>query len=109
MINEDLRQSDIPSLDIIQDFQLIENQPSHVAIFPLIDVIINSNIEHLTLYAFSTENWNRPKSEVDGLMGLLEEAIMKETDSVHEKNIKINYIGNTKRLSPNLQKLINNS
>jgi undecaprenyl diphosphate synthase len=63
----------------------------------------------LTLYAFSTENWNRPKSEVDGLMGLLEEAIMKETDSVHEKNIKINYIGNTKRLSPNLQKLINNS
>ncbi|MCH2522209.1 MAG: polyprenyl diphosphate synthase [Dehalococcoidia bacterium] len=79
------------------------------AIFPLIDVIINSNIEHLTLYAFSTENWNRPKSEVDGLMGLLEEAIMKETDSVHEKNIKINYIGNTKRLSPNLQKLINNS
>ena len=136
MINEDLRQSDIPSLDIIQDFQLIENLPNHVAIimdgngrlainknlrrldghkagiaaiFPLIDIIINTDIEHLTLYAFSTENWNRPKSEVDGIMALLEEATMKETDSVHKKNIKINYIGNTKRLSSNLQKLINNS
>ena len=136
MINEDLRQSDIPSLDIIQDFQLIENLPNHVAIimdgngrwainknlrrldghkagiaaiFPLIDIIINTDIEHLTLYAFSTENWNRPKSEVDGIMALLEDATMKETDSVHKKNIKINYIGNTKRLSSNLQKLINNS
>tara|TARA_B100002052_G_C15877443_1_gene597635 strand:- start:1899 stop:2654 length:756 start_codon:yes stop_codon:yes gene_type:complete len=136
MINEYLRQSDIPSLEIIHDFQLIENQPNHVAIimdgngrwatnknlpringhkagiaaiFPLIDIVINSNIKHLTLYAFSTENWNRPKSEIDGLMDLLEEAIMKETESVHTKNIKINYIGNTKRLSHNLQKLINNS
>ena len=131
MINEYLRQSDIPSLEIIHDFQLIENQPNHVAIimdgngrwatnknlpringhkagiaaiFPLIDIVINSNIKHLTLYAFSTENWNRPKSEIDGLMDLLEEAIMKETESVHTKNIKINYIGNTKRLSQNLQK-----
>ncbi|MEN8116307.1 MAG: isoprenyl transferase [Bacteroidota bacterium] len=51
-------------------------------------------IKHLTLYAFSTENWERPKEEVDALMGLLIHAIEAETDSLMENNVRLSAIGN---------------
>ncbi|HWR93610.1 MAG TPA: isoprenyl transferase [Flavobacterium sp.] len=51
-------------------------------------------IENLTLFAFSTENWNRPKLEVDTLMRLLVKSIKNELDELHESNIKLNTIGN---------------
>ncbi len=51
-------------------------------------------IEHLTLYAFSTENWNRPKYEVDALMHLLVETIGKETPTLNKNKIRLNAIGN---------------
>jgi len=56
------------------------------------------NLKYLTLYAFSTENWDRPKSEVDGLMELLVRTIGNEIDELHENNVKINTIGNVKGL-----------
>ncbi|MDQ7784272.1 MAG: isoprenyl transferase [Desulfomonilaceae bacterium] len=52
----------------------------------------------LTLYAFSTENWQRPKSEVSGLMKLLSQFIDSDLDEIHEHNIKIRTIGEVKRL-----------
>jgi len=55
-------------------------------------------IEYLTLYAFSTENWNRPKEEVDGLMNLLVSTISKEIGSLHENNVRLLTIGNTAEL-----------
>lgn len=51
-------------------------------------------IENLTLYAFSTENWNRPKLEVDTLMKLLVSSLKKEQKRLHENDIKLNTIGN---------------
>ena len=50
-------------------------------------------IKHLTLYAFSTENWNRPKDEVDALMGLLVHAIEMETKALNKNNVRLSTIG----------------
>jgi undecaprenyl diphosphate synthase len=58
-------------------------------------------IKHLTLYAFSTENWNRPKFEVNALMELLVSTINKETKTLMENNIRLNAIGDLKSLPPN--------
>ena len=52
------------------------------------------NIQFLTLYTFSTENWNRPKEEVDGLMNLFAKTIAAEIDELHENNVRIRFIGN---------------
>jgi undecaprenyl diphosphate synthase len=51
-------------------------------------------VEYLTLYAFSTENWNRPKEEVDALMSLLVDAIVQEIDNLNEKNVRMRVVGN---------------
>ena len=55
-------------------------------------------IENLTLYAFSTENWNRPKLEVDTLMKLLVSALKKEIKTLQDNNIKLNAIGKLSNL-----------
>ncbi len=55
-------------------------------------------IKNLTLYAFSTENWNRPKSEVDTLMKLLVSSLKKELKTLGDNNIRLNAIGNIKAL-----------
>lgn len=55
-------------------------------------------IDYLTLYAFSTENWNRPKEEVDALMVLLVDTIAKETPTLMRNNIKLLTIGDLSRL-----------
>ncbi len=60
-------------------------------------------IENLTLYAFSTENWNRPKLEVDTLMKLLISSLKKELKTLQDNNIQLNAIGNLDRL-PNSAK-----
>jgi undecaprenyl diphosphate synthase len=61
-------------------------------------------IEFLTLYAFSTENWNRPKIEVDTLMKLLVSALKKELKSLQKNNIKLNAIGNLDNLPAGVRK-----
>ena len=61
-------------------------------------------IQNLTLYAFSTENWNRPKNEVDTLMKLLISSIKKEMKSLMENNIRLNTIGNIEKLPQTAQK-----
>ena len=50
-------------------------------------------VEYLTLYAFSTENWNRPRAEVDALMGLMVSAIQNETEELHKNNVRLQAIG----------------
>ncbi len=50
-------------------------------------------IEFLTLYAFSSENWKRPKAEVKALMSLLERFLKEKTDEMHEKNVRLQAIG----------------
>ena len=61
-------------------------------------------IENLTLYAFSTENWNRPKLEVDLLMKLLINSLKKELATLVKNNIKLNSIGNLENLPKSVQK-----
>lgn len=61
----------------------------------------------LTLYAFSTENWNRPKSEIKGLFGLLKLFIKKELGDIHKNNVKVNIIGRLSALPPDTIKMVN--
>lgn len=61
-------------------------------------------VEYLTLYAFSTENWKRPKTEVNALMSLLVSTIHSETKTLLENNIRLHTIGNTASLPPKVQK-----
>src|SRR5688572_26713917 len=66
-------------------------------------------IEYLTLYAFSTENWDRPEYEVSGLMELLVETIRKETETLNKNNIRLHVIGDTKMLPAYAQKELSES
>jgi len=61
-------------------------------------------IKNLTLYAFSTENWNRPKVEVDTLMKLLVSSLKKEIKTLQSNNIRLNAIGNLTNLPANVQR-----
>lgn len=64
-------------------------------------------IENLTLYAFSTENWNRPKLEVDTLMKLLVHSLKNELKTLQENNIRLNSIGNLEQLPKSIRKELN--
>jgi len=61
-------------------------------------------VKYLTLYAFSTENWNRPKFEVDALMHLLLQTINKETKTLNKNKIRLNAIGNLETLPASIYK-----
>ncbi len=58
-------------------------------------------IHYLTLYAFSTENWNRPQNEVAGLMELLVQTIREETETLNKNNIKLHVIGDLSKMPAN--------
>ena len=73
-----------------------------------LDISIELGIKTLTLYAFSIENWKRPKNEVNALMSLLSNTIEKELTNIQENNIKLNVIGNLDLLPKNTRvKLLN--
>ena len=61
-------------------------------------------VEYLTLYAFSTENWNRPRTEIDGLMALLTRAITNETNKLNKNNVRLLVIGNVSDLPKSVHK-----
>lgn len=63
-------------------------------------------IKHLTLYAFSTENWSRPKIEVNALMSLLVDTIRKEIATLNKNDIRLNAIGDTSKLPKKTQKAL---
>ena len=71
----------------------------------IIKETINQKIKHLTLFAFSTENWNRPKKEIKYLFNLLDNFLSKKIEDFHNKNIKLKIIG-TKNFSKKLNKLL---
>ena len=64
-------------------------------------------VKYVTLYAFSTENWNRPKNEVDSLIELAVSVINDETRELNKNNVKIHHLGRTDRLKTSLIKKIN--
>ena len=66
-------------------------------------------IKYLTVYAFSTENWNRKKEEVEFLMELLALTIQNELQEMHSEGVVIKFIGDLTRLNQKLQKILNNA
>lgn len=80
------------------------------AVRETVEAAAELGIEYLTLYAFSTENWSRPESEVKALMELLVDTIHKETETLHKNNIRLQAIGDIDSLPSgtrkNLQKAI---
>ena len=70
----------------------------------IIEASAKIGIEFLTLYAFSTENWNRPKLEVETLMKVLINSLKKELTTLQKNNIKLNAIGNLEKLPKSAQK-----
>ena len=72
----------------------------------VIQVSIEEKIKYLTLYTFSTENWKRPKKEVSFLFGLLENFLKEKIDVLIKRKIKLKFIGELKRVTPTLKKLI---
>ena len=74
----------------------------------IIKETIKKDISFLTLFAFSTENWKRPKKEINYLFNLLESFLINRIDDLHKQNIKLKILG-LKKFSPRLNKLLNNS
>lgn len=69
----------------------------------IIDTSARLEIKAITLYAFSTENWKRPKAEVSGLMQMLKRYLRSDLEEVHRHNIRFQAIGNLKALAPDIQ------
>ena len=72
----------------------------------VINQCIIQNIKFLTLYTFSTENWKRPKNEINFLFKILENFLKKNINKLIEKNIKLKFMGELKKLPIKLQKSI---
>ena len=72
----------------------------------IIDTCVNEKIKHLTLYAFSTENWKRPQKEINFLFNLLENFLTNKIDNLIKKDIKLKFIGEINKLPKELKKLI---
>jgi undecaprenyl diphosphate synthase len=75
-----------------------------VAVRETVEAAGELGIQYLTLYAFSTENWNRPREEIDALMSLLVYTIEKELDTLLENNVRLHIIGDTTSLPKSVQK-----
>ena len=73
------------------------------AIPRVVDLLAHRGVQFLTIYAFSTENWSRPISEVEGIIQLLHETLQRETDQFNEKNVRVIHIGNADRLAPDIR------
>ena len=74
----------------------------------IIKETIRNKIKYLTLFAFSTENWKRPKNEVEYLFNLLENFLLNKIEDLNKKNIKLKILG-YKKFSPKLNALLNKS
>lgn len=75
----------------------------------IVENCAKARIESLTIFAFSSENWNRPEDEVSGLMALFITTISAEVKKLHKKNVCVRFIGDRSRFAEKLQKSINES
>jgi undecaprenyl diphosphate synthase len=70
---------------------------------PVVKIFTDYGVKYLTLYAFSTENWTRPRAEVAGLLSLLGKKIDQETQALHQENIRLVHLGRLDKLSKRLR------
>ena len=75
----------------------------------IINECLKINIKYLTLYTFSTENWKRPKKEINFLFNLLDNFLTNKIDNLIKRNIKVKFIGEINKLPIKLKKIIKNS
>ena len=75
----------------------------------IVEASTKLGIQYMTLYAFSTENWDRPKDEVQALMKLMVETLTNETPTLIENKIKLSVIGDINRLDKDLRTRLNDS
>ncbi len=73
------------------------------AVRAAIEFCLRRGVEALTLFAFSSENWNRPETEVGALMQLFLRALDREVDELHENNVRIAFVGDLSAFSPELR------
>ena len=73
---------------------------------PVVKIFADYGVKYLTIYMFSTENWNRPRIEVAGLLSLLARKIDQETQAFHQENIRLLHLGRLDRLSQKLRKKV---
>jgi undecaprenyl diphosphate synthase len=72
-----------------------------------VKIAVRLGIEELTVYAFSTENWSRPRDEVEGLMAMFAELIDSETPELNEQGVRMRFIGRREEVSERLQDRMN--
>lgn len=77
-----------------------------ISVRKVVEAATEIGIEYLTLYAFSTENWDRPEEEVTGLMSLFIDTIAKEVPDLNKNNIQLRFIGNFSRLPEKAKKAL---
>ncbi|WP_108802200.1 isoprenyl transferase [Aquimarina sp. Aq107] len=116
MINKEQLNSNIPEhVAIIMDgngrwakkkglFRAVGHENGTKAVREAVEGAAEIGIKYLTLYAFSTENWNRPKLEVETLMKLLVSSLKKEIKTLQKNNIRLNAIGNLQALPQKARK-----
>ncbi len=85
-------------------FRIFGHQNGVKAVHQVTEACAELGVKFLTLYAFSTENWSRPKSEIDALMELLVSTIRKETPTLMKNNIRLESIGNIEDLPAKCRK-----
>jgi len=72
----------------------------------IIEATVEFDIQYLTIYAFSTENWKRPTEEVQGLMRIFRNMLDRELQNLHENGVQLRHLGRLERIEPELQKRV---
>lgn len=75
----------------------------------VLELAVDERIEMLSVYAFSTENWGRPRAEVEGLMRLFWDTIRTDIEKLHREGVRLRHIGRLQDLSPDIQRAVRDS
>lgn len=78
--------------------RIFGHQNAMTAVRQAVEAAVACGVKYLTLYTFSTENWNRPQEEIDGLMEVLIKAVREETKTLMDNNVRLQTIGDTDRI-----------
>jgi undecaprenyl diphosphate synthase len=79
------------------------------AVARTVEAAVGQGVQYLTLFAFSSENWNRPEAEIEGLMTLLRRYLTEEVRRLDEKDVRLRVIGERSRLAPDIVALIDDA